>query len=164
VKAYFGWDSVSRMEIEYQSSVARWFHLFSHHQPMDVGSLLEQLRSNQPAFVDASHTFERGALSPLDVFSLPFRHLCRSETMEELSLDYGIRYCCNAVCTKKAVPITHRFSSVTRLSLLLSFGRLTTFAGVNPQANYCTGQRSRSWRCYPCHERRAAFFWPTLRS
>lgn len=92
VKAYFGWDSVARMEIEYQSSVARWFHLFSHHQPLDVDSLLEQLRANQPTFVDAPHAFERGALSPLDIFSLPFRHLSRSETMEELSLDYGIRY------------------------------------------------------------------------
>lgn len=96
VKAYFGWNSVARMESEFEASLARWFYLFPHHQPVDVDALLEHLRTNQPKFVDASVAFERSSLSPLDIFSLPFRHLARVETMEELSVDYGIRYRCNA--------------------------------------------------------------------
>lgn len=75
VKVYFGWDSVTRMEIEYEASVARWFHLFSFHQTMEVSSLLEQFRTNKPVFTDAPRTFERSVLTALDVFSLPFRHL-----------------------------------------------------------------------------------------
>lgn len=92
VKAYFGWDSVVRMETEFQLSIARWFYLFPFHQPVDIDALLERLRTNQPTFVDESAAFQRSAIPPLDIFSLPFRHLTKAETMEELSLDYGIRF------------------------------------------------------------------------
>lgn len=94
VKTYFGWDSVARMEMEYEASMARWFHLFSFHQPVDIDVLLGHFRANQPSCIDAARSFQRGSLSPLDIFALPFRHLTRAETMEELSVDYGIRYKC----------------------------------------------------------------------
>lgn len=101
VKAYFGWDSVARIEMEYQASVARWFYLFPYHQSVNVDMLIECLRADQPTFTDERHAFERSSLSPLDIFSLPFRQLARAETMEELSVDYGIRYGTTIRCTDK---------------------------------------------------------------
>lgn len=87
------------MEMEFQASVARWFYLFPYHQSVDVDMLLEHFRTDKPTYTDDHRAFERSSLSPLDIFSLPFRRLSRAETMEEFSVDYGIRYDTTAMHT-----------------------------------------------------------------
>lgn len=91
MKALFGFLTYERIASEFRASVAPFYYLMDHSEAMDIGDFVAKLLNEWPARSTSPPTWEpKHKLSPLDVFSLPFRHLVLNETLEVLSLHYGI--------------------------------------------------------------------------
>lgn len=91
VHAFYGWESYERMELEYKLSVAPFMHLLNHHERINPRQLIETLLANPTPPLEPTHAHRESFLSPIDVFSLPFRHLTTHETIEQLSFNIGLR-------------------------------------------------------------------------
>lgn len=95
VHALYGWESVERIEAEFRFSVAPYYDFIDHHEYVKPKEVLTKLLGGALPSIDPSELHQFTAnhlLSPIDVFSLPFRHITANETMEQLALHLGIRY------------------------------------------------------------------------
>ena len=93
VKDFFGFPSYHRMLIEFRASVGPYYSHLSHSEHMDVVTFVAKLTEHWPKPDKEPPSWDsRHKLSPLDIFSLPFRHLVLSETLEVMGKHYGIRY------------------------------------------------------------------------
>lgn len=90
--AYFGWESFSDMEAEFKATVGPYYHLVDHHNRNNAKELIEMFLNGTATQMPHGASFRVTLLSPLDVFSLPFRHLHLSEPLAVMSADYGVRY------------------------------------------------------------------------
>ena len=94
VAVNFGWPSVERLEAEFNVSLAPYYRSYMNYSTyLDVGVILQDITRNGLKR-STGYPIQMGneVLSPLDVFALPFRHLTRSASVLELSIDYGMSY------------------------------------------------------------------------
>lgn len=87
VKEYFGWTSVRLLEEEFEASVKPYYGYISHHSRQPPAEVIDFLLNNGKPPTMSSRDAE---ITPLDVFTLPFRHLHCSERIAKLALDYGM--------------------------------------------------------------------------
>lgn len=95
VHALYGWESVERIEAEFSYSVAPYYDLIDHHAYLKPSEVLTKLLCGALPSINPNELHQFTAnhlLSPIDVFSLAFRHITANETMEQLALHLGIRY------------------------------------------------------------------------
>lgn len=95
VHAFYGWESVERIEAEFLYSVAPYYDLIDHHAYLKPMEVLTKLLNGASLSTNPGILHDEAAhhvLSPIDTFALPFRHITANETMEQLALHLGLRY------------------------------------------------------------------------
>jgi hypothetical protein len=92
VHCYFGFPSYAHLQREFENSFEPWASIFSYHDRMTPAELLKAVQEVQTGSKRARVTVREHLLSSFDVFCLPFRCITRSETVDELSVDYAIGY------------------------------------------------------------------------
>lgn len=86
----FGWDSFEDLEHAYAASVGPFMAQLRIGNRLDPKELITSLLAGKlkpEAMLWTIHS----QIHPLDFFALPFRHICRAESLELLAFDYGVR-------------------------------------------------------------------------
>lgn len=92
VRSYFGFPSYIYLQREFENSFEPWASLFSYHERMTPAELLTAVEEARSGSKRARIAVREHSISSFDVFCLPFRCITRCETVEELSVDYGVGY------------------------------------------------------------------------
>lgn len=92
VRSYFGFPSYADLQREFENSFEPWASLFSYHERMTPAELLTTVEEARSGSKRARVVVREHSISSFDVFCLPFRCVTRCETIEELSVDYGVGY------------------------------------------------------------------------
>lgn len=97
VHSYFGYPSYTHLQREFENSFEPWASLFSYHERMTPAELLSAFEEARSGSKKARIAVREHSISSFDVFCLPFRCITRCETIEELSVDYGVGYFSSAM-------------------------------------------------------------------
>jgi len=92
VREYFAWDSVSALEKDFAATVGPYYKYISHHARQAASDVILFLSGDSTARKTMHIHSDAPSLTPLDVFSLPFRHLKLSEPIAVLGFEYGLTY------------------------------------------------------------------------
>ena len=92
VHSYFGFPSYAHLQREFENSFEPWASIFSNHERMTPTELLTAVEEARSGSKRARVAVREHSISSFDVFCLPFRCITRCETIEELSVDYGVGY------------------------------------------------------------------------
>lgn len=91
VRELFGWESVEELEGEYRTSVEPYYHLISHHHRQDPAEVIQLFLDKRNVAGIPQRVPPPSRLTPLDVFSLPFRLIRTGQRFGTLAVDYNLR-------------------------------------------------------------------------
>jgi hypothetical protein len=91
VHSYFGFPSYDQLFGEFSKGFEPWTPAFWFHERMTIDGLLASVEQLLSGTKRARTSAGEHSMSLFDVFCLPFRCLAKSESIEEMSVDYCMR-------------------------------------------------------------------------